>query len=52
MPRRDTTGPPRNANGPRDGSGGGSGRAPGRGSGSQTGGKKRVVRKKRRTIQK
>lgn len=40
MPRRDKTGPPTGAKGPRDGRGQGKGRAPGKGVGKKTGGKK------------
>jgi len=40
MPRRDGTGPPTGARGPRDGHGGGRRGAPGKGSGRKTGGRK------------
>lgn len=40
MPRKDKTGPPTGAKGPRDGRGKGKGRASGKGAGSMTGGKK------------
>ena len=45
MPKRDGTGPPSGAKGPRDGSGKGKGSAPGKGTGPLTGGKKGVVKK-------
>ena len=40
MPRKDKTGPPSGAKGPRTGKGGGQGNAPGKGTGPKTGGKK------------
>lgn len=40
MPKKDKTGPPTGAKGPRDGSGKGKGGAPGKGAGTKKGGKK------------
>jgi len=42
MPRKDKTGPPTGAKGPKDGRGKGKGRAPGKGRGAMTGGKQGV----------
>ena len=39
MSKKDRTGPPTGAKGPRDGRGQGKGRAPGKGAGAMTGGK-------------
>ena len=47
MPRRDRTGPPSGARGPRNGRGAGRGRAPGKGRGAMTGGKKGVRKPKK-----
>jgi hypothetical protein len=42
MPKRDKTGPPAGARGPRDGSGRGKGKDPGKGIGKMKGGKKGI----------
>lgn len=46
MPKRDKTGPPKKATGPKDGRGGGKGRHLGSGAGKRTGGKKGPCKKK------